>query len=357
MERRLTKLKFTRSNLDHGLFNKNGIWILLYVDDLLIAAKRRENVDAVKQLIFREFDGKDLGPVNYFLRVKITRNRQNRAIYLSQKSYVKKLLTEYGIDGCNTATKTPLSKSMYDTLRPAGEGFQVSSADRKAYQRMVGYLMYAATQTRIDIAFDISTLARYMSSPPDAAQAAIKHMLRYIRRTKDLAIKIEFGSSTRELGLEIHYDSSFGVDKTTRRSHAGWVATAGGGPIAWHSALQKIVATSTYEAEYMELTVAAQYTSWLRQILKDFGYKGKDGLPIVIREDNNAAILLLKNLEFHKRTKHIDVKFHYCREEQENGRIAVKYVPTQDNVADGLTKPRDAIKQEQFVQQLHLVKQ
>ena len=105
----------------------------MYVDDLLIAAKRRKDVNAVKQLIFREFDGKDLGLVNYFLKVKITRNRQNRVIYLSQKSYVKKLLIEYGIDGCNTATKTPLSKSMYDTLRPTEEGFQVSSADRKAY--------------------------------------------------------------------------------------------------------------------------------------------------------------------------------------------------------------------------------
>ena len=78
----------------------------------------------------------------------------------------------------------------------------------------------------------------------------------------------------------------------------------------------------------MELTVAAQHTSWLRQILKNFEYRGKDGLPIVIREDNNAAILLLKNPKFYKRTKYIKVKFHYCRKEQENGRITVKYVPT-----------------------------
>lgn len=361
MEKKLKKIGFSRSSMDHGLFYQNGVWILLYVDDLLIAARTQRQVNKVKLQIFETFDGKDLGPVSFFLGVKITRDRATRTIYLSQQGYIEKLLKDCGMDSCNTNNKSPLSKSQYEALMvPPPSEHRASAAERTEFQRMVGYILYAAMQTRVDMAFDIIALARYMSNPTPAAMIGIKSVLRYAAREKDRGIKISFGpkkQGTEELGLEIYCDSSYAADKASRRSHSGWVAMAGNGPIAWHTALQKTVSNSTCEAEYMEMSLAAQHASWTRQILKEFGYKGKDAVPTVIREDNNAAIQLAKNPEFHKRTKHIDVKWHYVRQEQEEGRVAVQYVSTQENKADGLTKPRDAQKQELFLEQLGMAKE
>jgi hypothetical protein len=110
-----------------------------------------------------------------------------------------------------------------------------------------------------------------------------------------------------------------------------------GGPIAWKSKLQTSVATSSVHAEYVALYDATRETVWLRQLLKELGVEQKN--PTVIFEDNKGCISLTSNNRTDPRTKHINVKFHYTREQVANNTIRVEYKNTEDMLADPLTKP------------------
>ena len=128
-----------------------------------------------------------------------------------------------------------------------------------------------------------------------------------------------------------------------------------GGPIAWCSKRQAVVALSTTEAEYIALSQAAREAAWLRQLMNDLGiWTQKEIVPIPINCDNNGAIALAKNSEFHKRVRHIDIIYHYVRQEIEKGYITTPYIPSDQNLADGFTKPLNSDKHQEFVRSLGL---
>jgi len=110
----------------------------------------------------------------------------------------------------------------------------------------------------------------------------------------------------------------------------------GSGAISWASKKQPIVALSTAETEYVAATAAACQVIWMRRMLRSLFQEQAKGTVICC--DNSSAIALSKNVVFHKRTKHIDTKFHYIRELVNNGEIVLKHCRTQEQVADILTK-------------------
>lgn len=132
-------------------------------------------------------------------------------------------------------------------------------------------------------------------------------------------------------------DSDYANDVDTRRSTTGFVFMLNGGPITWNSQRQRTVALSTTEAEYMAGCAAAKEAIWLRQLLSDIKETVGDATPLYI--DNQSAIKIIHNPEFHKRTKHIDIRFHFIRERQQLGEIAGEYVCSDEQLADILTKP------------------
>ena len=110
----------------------------------------------------------------------------------------------------------------------------------------------------------------------------------------------------------------------------------GEGAISWNSKRQPTIALSTTEAEYMATTQAAKEAIWLRQLLADVGFTQDMASPIA--SDNQGSIALAKNPKHHSRTKHIDVQHHFIREKVEMEEIELRYCPTQEMVADVLTK-------------------
>lgn len=111
-----------------------------------------------------------------------------------------------------------------------------------------------------------------------------------------------------------------------------------GGCISWRSKKQRTVALSSTEAEYMALTEAIQEAVWLKAFLFELGEMKSDE-AVKIYEDNQGSIALAKNPEFHKRTKHIDIRYHFVREKVEDGQVVLEYCPTKDMKADMMTKP------------------
>eukprot|EP00253_Pinus_taeda_P033262 PITA_33262 len=176
--------------------------------------------------------------------------------------------------------------------------------DPSVYKSIVGSLMYL-TATRPDIMHVVSLISRFMERPKEAHWQEAKRIMRYV--------------------------------KDDRKSTSDYVFHMGSGAISWASKKQPIIALSTAEAEYVAATVATYQAIWMRRMLRSLCQEQTKGTVIFC--DNSSAIALSKNFVFHKRTKHIDTKFHYIRELVNNGEIVLKHCRTQEQVADILTKP------------------
>ena len=179
----------------------------------------------------------------------------------------------------------------------------------------------------------MNCLARFSTCPTHEHWIAAKRVLRYLKGTLSLGIKL---GGHHSLVLNGYCDSDWGAEQDENRSTSGIVFLINRGPVAWTSSLQKMSALSVSEAEYVALAEALKECLWLRPFLSSLGPDVTEPTPINV--DNQAAILLSKNPEFHKRTKHIGIRFHRIRQEQDNGTVTVSYVPTESNPSDILTK-------------------
>ncbi|RWS08469.1 RxLR effector candidate protein-like protein, partial [Leptotrombidium deliense] len=162
---------------------------------------------------------------------------------------------------------------------------------------------------------------------------AAKRVLRYLKGTTNYGIK--YSAEANGYCLYGFCDADYAGDLDSRRSTSGYVFIMSGGAISWMSRVQRIVALSTTEAEYIALAEAAKEAFWLRQLLVDLSLKQA---ATRILCDNQGAIKLVGNPEFHQRTKHIDVRHNFIRDAQSDGKITVQYVDTKKQAAGFLTK-------------------
>jgi hypothetical protein len=285
---------------------------------------------------------KDLGEAQYMLGIQIQRNRAARTLSLSQGEYVRHVLTRFGMWDSKSAP-TPLAVSGKLTKADCPEaGTPPDAAFTRLYQSAVGAIMYAMLGTRPDIAFAVTALSQFNSNPGQAHWAAVKHVMRYLRGTADY--QLTYGPSGKTAVSPVVYgysDSDWGSDADDRRSVTGYVFLLGGGAVSWQARKQTTVALSSVEAEYMAATQSAKEAMWWRSTLMEMGVELKG--PTVIHSDSQGSIALTKNPEHHARSKHIDIRHHFVREQVAVGTITLDYVPTEEMVADVLTKalPRD----------------
>ncbi len=223
---------------------------------------------------------------------------------------------------------TPISEQ--NPLLPEG--------DASKYRTMVGSLLYLATATRLDIAYAVAQLARRMTKPTSADMVGAKHVLRYLKGTVTMGLTYD-----RNIALSAYADASYASDVDTRRSVGAYVCMYNGAAVAWRSKLQPVVALSTTEAEYIALADGVQQVIYLQNLAL---FVGVDVQSTVVFEDNQPCLHLATNASATARSKHIDVKYHYVREWVLSGRVTLRYVPSAQMIADGLTK---ALGKEQFV--------
>ncbi|KAI1685652.1 hypothetical protein KJE20_03617 [Pyrenophora tritici-repentis] len=155
------------------------------------------------------------------------------------------------------------------------------------------------------------------------------------------------------LHLHGYSDASF-ADGEDRKSTSGYLFKLAGGTICHKSVKQKLVTTSTTEAEHVALTYAAKEATWLYRLLHQLGYNGTDTHPILIYGDNAPSIQLLHSEGHHERTKHVDIYYHYIKDQVRDGNLYVEHVRTHEMAADGLTKPLERQAHSRYLQQLGL---
>uniref|UniRef100_A0A2N9HJ76 Integrase catalytic domain-containing protein n=1 Tax=Fagus sylvatica TaxID=28930 RepID=A0A2N9HJ76_FAGSY len=310
------------------------IFLLLYVDDMLIAAKSMCEVNRLKSLLHKEFEMKDLGAAKKILGMEIHRDRGARKLWLSQKNYIRKVLEKFSMLDAKPVS-TPLANHfrLSGSQCPKNEE-EIENMSKVPYASAVGCLMYAMVCTRPDLAHAVSTVSRYMANPGREHWNAVKWIFRYLKGTAEHGILFSRQSGTNSVVGYVDADYAGEVDD--RRSTTGYVFTLSGGPICWKSTLQSIVAMSTTEAEYMAVAEAAKEALWLKGLVKELGLN-QGGVQMHC--DSQSAIYLAKNQVYHARTKHIDVRFHKIRELIVTGDIVLEKVHTSENAADMLTKP------------------
>ncbi|KAK9215025.1 hypothetical protein WN944_007028 [Citrus x changshan-huyou] len=330
--------KFTRSEHDHCVYFRRlldgaFIYLLLYVDDMLIASKNGDEIKRLKKHLASEFEMKDLGDAQRILGMEIRRDKKNGSVWLTQKSYLKKVLERFGMDDKTKPVCTPLAPhfKLSSSSCPRSQEERDYMA-RVPYASAVGSLMYAMVCTRPDISQAVSMVSRYMHNPGKNQWLAVKWILRYLYGTVDVGLLFKKDCGQQCVG---YCDSDFAGDLDKRRSTTGYVFTLGGGPVSWRSILQSTIALSTTEAEYMAATEAVKEAIWLKGLLGDLGVIQEN---IAVFCDNQSAIFLAKNQTYHARTKHIDVKYHYVREIIESGVVLLRKIDTKDNPSDMLTK-------------------
>jgi hypothetical protein len=194
--------------------------------------------------------------------------------------------------------------------------------------------MYLMVGTRPDIAFAVGVVSRTLESPSPRDWSKVKRIMRYLRGTTDLGLTYLPNKQSNE--LMVFSDADFGGDFTTGRSTSGVVSLYAGGALTWFSQRQRLNTTSTTHAELVAASEAARELIWLKRLFTSL--IGVQSEPPTIFVDNNAAIRLAHNPEMHQRTKHIDIKHFYVREQVLEGEVKVKRVSTQENVADMFTK-------------------
>ena len=224
----LRKLGFIQSEADPCLFTlpERGLILLVYVDDLAVAAPKLDDVQWFKKEFGKVFKIKDLGETDKILGMRVIRDREKGTLTIDQAHYVRDVLAKLNMNKDKAhPVWTPIGS--YDALRKTGP--EDTRCDREDYQQKVGHWMYLGILTRPDIAFVLGRLSQYLSDPADFHMAALKTMGRYIRSHPDRRIMYSRNLQQRLLGYS---DSDFASDKGIRVSILGNVFFLAGGPIS-----------------------------------------------------------------------------------------------------------------------------
>ena len=332
----LLKLGFTPSSTAPCLYVKevDGWFVLVgvFVDDLLVinATGNPGAVDEVWAALKQFYDVKTEGKLSKFLGAEFEECEEVLFLHLNQ--YITTVLERFG-EAESKAEPTPESDAK--ATDEESEAL-LEWSDKQTYQSITGALMYIMATCRPDIAHAVNARARRMNRPRVCDLRAARHALRYLQGMRRLGILFKYEPSAEQRGLVAFSDSDWAQDPVERRSTTGFIIFYNGAAVSWHCWLQTVVAASSCEAEYTALAECCREVSYLRSLVYFLHEPARGATKIMV--DNQGAIDLVENPVHHRRTKHIEIRFHVARSAQESGEILVTKVHTSENHADILTK-------------------
>ncbi|XP_047315864.1 uncharacterized mitochondrial protein AtMg00810-like [Impatiens glandulifera] len=292
-----------------------------------------------KNQMMKEFEITDLGLMKYFLGIQVKQSPGK--IFLAQEKYIEDLLKKFNMSQCK-----PLSTPM-----ALNENFQVNDdgekADSTSYRKLIGSLIYL--NTRPNITHSVSLLSRILNETSQIHFAAAKRILRYLKATKTQGIEFKKESERKLVG---YIDSDWVGSIDDRKSTSDYIFCLGSNVILWSSRKQKYVALSSVEAEYIACTDVACEGVWLQRILKDMKFEQCE--PTIIHCDNMSVIKMTKNPVFHARSKHIELQHHFIRDLVTQEVISIKFIKTEDQPADIMTKAVTIDKFNKFKKKLKI---
>jgi transposase InsO family protein len=358
-------LNFRRAGYDPALFVScsSDFFVLMWVDDLFLIGTP-EACSEFTAAALKRFDSRDLGEAHWLLGMAIQRDDAG-TMTLSHSQMIENMLTRYGIQPQRT-TNVPLEPNqpvgpdphrhsrkhvedqllevdselettkLNDKLRQFDASAQeLDEAGKQRYMQIVGSLQYVATVTRPDICFAASSLARYMSCPTAHLLNCAERVLKYLSSTKTHVLT--YKKSGTDFNLTGYSDADWAGCEVTRKSTSGILIYLNGSPVYWRSKRQPIVTMSSTEAELVALTELSLQVKWLKNLATHDLNLPLSVTPLLC--DNNSTVTLAKDPIASDRTKHIEVRHRKVQELVETKEVEVKWIPTEEQAADILTKP------------------
>ena len=312
--------------------------VSVHVDDFAIASSSVSFYEKFKSFLQQDFQIKDLGKLSFILNMEI--KRTPTSITISQERMINDLAEKYGLTNC---------KPKFQPF-PAGTRFENLAFEKGSeilwypFRQSIGSMLWLGRKSRPDIYWAVIYLSQFASCYSKAHWDLAKKVLQYLVTTKHYVLKLEKANDSN-LDMYAFCDSDWAGDKLDRRSYSGHAIFMSGNLIAWGSQKQSSVALSSTEAEYISLSEIGKSIMHLLEMSEEIFPVKK---PITIYCDNQGAVFMSKNSTTNKRSKHIDIRYHYVRELiQERKALEVVYIPTDENLADQLTKtvPKESILQ------------
>jgi Reverse transcriptase (RNA-dependent DNA polymerase) len=339
-----TSQGFKQSQNDPCFLYKSTIMVVLYVDDVGIAYADQKDLDTLlDNLAKKGLEFTKEGTFTDFLGIKFVKDDVQNTITLTQKGLIQKIIEATGMQDCNPNWTPAIQQTL--AIDPDGEPM----VEDWSYPSIVGMLLYLSTNTRPDISFAVSQVARFNHNPKRSHASAIKTIIRYLHRTADKGTIVR---PTGDLTIDCYVDADFAglhgrdpdYSPTSAKSRTGYIITLGGCPILWKSQLQTEISLSTLESEYSALSASMRTLLPLRAMLKEIvnALRLPPQFVSTVRcrvfEDNNGALLLATKQRITNRTKYFLVKWHFFWSHVNTGEVVVLKIDTKEQWADYLTK-------------------
>ncbi|KAK1419452.1 hypothetical protein QVD17_28620 [Tagetes erecta] len=344
LSKHLLEHGFTRGQIDPTLFmkreNEDLLCVQVYVDDIIFGSTSSSMCKEFEEIMKSIFQMSSMGEINFFLGLQVKQSAD--VIFINQSKFVEKLLKKFKMQDCQTI-RTPSDVNCKIQPDPKGK-----SVDQTLYRSMIGSLMYL-TASRPDIMYAVCVCARYQSDPKESHLVAVKRIFRYLKGKPNLGLWYPYEGNFE---LYSYSDSDFGGYALDRKSTTGGCQFLGPRLVSWQCKKQTNVSVSTAEAEYIAASAGCSQVLWLQNQLLDYEF---NFLKTPIYIDNIAAMFITANPVQHSKTKHIEIRYHFLRDNSEKGLIILIKVHTDKQLADLFTKSFLSGRFEFLIQSIGLI--
>ena len=318
---------FKPTNLDPCFYfiRENNVFtiMIIYVDDGIIASTDKNKPNEIYNKLSNKFEIRKVNS-SRFLGIEYERNYRNRTIILKQQQYLIDKLKTFNMDETRKSD-SPFACGLnpYDTESPPNENYP--------YRQAIGALLYLSCKTRPDIAYSVSLLARFTNDPREIHVRAVKRLFRYLNGTRSNGIIVGGNSQKHIIGYS---DADLAGDKINGRTTTGHFVYYGG-PILWKTHLQRCTIDNTCEAEYIAASLCSKDIKYIRNLLIELGIETE--IP-VLNCDNRSTVYQLYHESISPKLRHISIKYHSIRNDINDKNIIIKWISTENQIADILTK-------------------
>ena len=325
----LLTIGFKQSAVEPCIFTRKSVIIGAYSDDTYSIGPHQEVMEFRNELKSRFKLSMDGGECKKFLSMRFTNSpdhiKIDQDVYLNEKlQFFEKFIS----DNPKLQVQSPLLPNFQDLILTAEA--ETDTEPDFPYRAMVGSLVYLANGTRFDISAALSIVSRFNNNPKKTHCNMVRRIYQYLRGSRRSLVY----KKGLNFVLNGYCDASY-ANLEDYSSLAGYCFTLGDTAVTWKSFKEPVKALSTAESEYIALTSTVQECIWLKQLLEGLGYKQD---TVEIYEDNASCIALSKNPQEKRRTRHIQVRFHWIREQLTNGVFKLTQINTLKQNADILTK-------------------
>eukprot|EP00041_Stephanoeca_diplocostata_P026365 m.709787 g.709787 ORF g.709787 m.709787 type:complete len:1460 (-) comp22946_c0_seq1:513-4892(-) len=339
----LTQLGFSRSHLDQCLYFKDigssRMFIVTYVDDLLIAAANTKSITTVADALRDHFTLTGGGPIRSFLGMTVTYDLDSHTVKLCQSGYIDSIADQFPDIKDTKPLRTPLGPT--DRFSKCNQPQDPIEDIQRKYRSLLGALIYASVKTRPDIAFAIGRAASVMSNPGLPHWNLLWKIFRYTFHTRHLSLTLGTQTSSSPTGppfvLSAFSDSDWATDVSSRKSISGYVCKINDSVIVWKSRQQASIALSSSQAETIAASFACREIVYLRRLLHELGFPQLGPTDLMV--DSQSTIDSANHPMTSSRMKHVAVSDLWCRDLKEKGEIFMQKISGSQNPADIFTKP------------------